>query len=95
MIGTQEPGYTANSPSVHAREISIHLFCDHIILATLSTSNSNKHIGRANHVHTSVGTGSRTLDISWIVHNFIRKHFTIKQVPAVALGILEKGLSWG
>ena len=36
----------------------------------------------------------RTLDILWIVHNFIRKHFTTKQVPAVALGILEEGLSW-
>ncbi len=36
----------------------------------------------------------RTLDIFWIVHNFIRKHFTTQNVPAVALGILEQGLSW-
>ena len=36
----------------------------------------------------------RTLDILWIVHNFIREHFTTKEVPAVALGIVEKGLSW-
>lgn len=36
----------------------------------------------------------RTLDIFWITHNFIREHFTTKQVPAVALGILDKGLSW-
>ena len=36
----------------------------------------------------------RTLDIYWVAHNFIRKHFTTKQVPAVALGILEEGLSW-
>jgi hypothetical protein len=34
------------------------------------------------------------LDVYWIVHNFIRPHFTTKQVPAVALGILETGLSW-
>ena len=33
-------------------------------------------------------------DIFWIVHNFIRKHFTTKKVPAVALGILKEGLSW-
>lgn len=39
-------------------------------------------------------TLQRTLDIYWITHNFIRKQFTTKQVPAVALGILEKGLSW-
>lgn len=36
----------------------------------------------------------RTLDLFWVIHNFIRKHFTTQQVPAVALGILKKGLSW-
>lgn len=36
----------------------------------------------------------RVLDGLWIIHNFIRVHFTTKQVPAVALGILEEGLSW-
>jgi len=35
----------------------------------------------------------RTLDVYWIVHNFVRVHFTTRQVPAVALGILKKGLS--
>lgn len=30
----------------------------------------------------------------WIAHNFIRKHFTTKKMPAVALGILKEGLSW-
>ncbi|MDX8376612.1 MAG: hypothetical protein R8L53_01160, partial [Mariprofundales bacterium] len=33
------------------------------------------------------------LDVHWILHNFVRKHFTTKQVPAVALGILEKVFS--
>ena len=28
------------------------------------------------------------LDVYWIVHNFVRVHFTTRQVPAVALGIL-------
>jgi len=37
----------------------------------------------------------RTLDLFWVVHNFIRKHFTTHQVPAMALGILKEGLSWG
>jgi len=36
----------------------------------------------------------RRLDVYWVLHNFIRPHFTTKQVPAVAMGILEKGLSW-
>ena len=36
----------------------------------------------------------RTLDLLWIVHNFIRNHFTTKKVPAVALGILKEGFLW-
>jgi hypothetical protein len=27
------------------------------------------------------------------VHNFVRVHFTTRQVPAVALGVLEKSFS--
>ncbi len=36
----------------------------------------------------------RTLDVFWLVHNFVRVHFTTKVVPAVKLGILETGISW-
>lgn len=36
----------------------------------------------------------RVLNCFWIVHNFIRVHFTIKQIPAVALGVIENGFSW-
>lgn len=35
----------------------------------------------------------RVLDIFWLIHNFVKPHFTTKQVPAVALGILKKGLT--
>ncbi len=34
------------------------------------------------------------LDGQWVLHNFVHVHFTIKQVPAVALGVINKGLSW-
>lgn len=33
------------------------------------------------------------LDAYWVLHNFVRQHFTTKQVPAVAIGILSTGLS--
>jgi hypothetical protein len=33
------------------------------------------------------------LDVYWILHNFARVPFTTKHVPAVALGIIEQGLS--
>jgi len=35
----------------------------------------------------------RILNVYWVIHNFSRVHFTIKQVPAVVLGIIDKGLS--
>jgi len=35
----------------------------------------------------------RTLDVYWVMHNFIRKHFTTKQAPAVSLGVIEQELS--
>lgn len=34
----------------------------------------------------------RILNVFLIVHNFIQTHFTIKQIPAVALGIIKRGL---
>ena len=36
----------------------------------------------------------RRLDGYWVLHNFVRPHFTTQKVPAVALGILNKGLSF-
>jgi len=36
----------------------------------------------------------RVLDLHWLIHNFVRSHFTTKVVPAVKLGILEVGLLW-
>ncbi len=35
------------------------------------------------------------LDSFWVLYNFVRPHFTTKQIPAVALGILEQGLTFG
>ena len=35
----------------------------------------------------------RVLDILWITHNFVNPHFTTGKVPAVAIGILKRGLS--
>ncbi|BBO89694.1 IS1 family transposase [Desulfosarcina ovata] len=31
----------------------------------------------------------RVLNVYWVVHNFLRVHFTTKKVPAVSLGVLE------
>ena len=41
----------------------------------------------------NTGRLQERLDVYWIVHNFVRVHFTTRQVPAVALKVLEHGLS--
>ena len=35
----------------------------------------------------------RVLNVYWVIHNYVRTHFTTKDVPAVRLGIIEKGLN--
>ena len=36
----------------------------------------------------------RTLDVLWVIHSFIRPHFTTKKVPAIDLGVISKPLTW-
>ena len=35
----------------------------------------------------------RTLDLYWVVHNYIRTHYMTKTVPAVAVGLIEKRMT--
>lgn len=46
---------------------------------------------RTNMYAKNTGRLQERLDVYWIVHNFVRVHFTTRQVPAVALGILDRG----
>jgi len=55
---------------------------------------SSPYQRKTNTYAKKTGALQRVLDGYWIIHNFIKVQYTIKQVPAVALGILEKGLSW-
>jgi len=34
------------------------------------------------------------LDLQWVRHNFIERHFTTKKIPAVALNIVENGFTF-
>lgn len=35
----------------------------------------------------------RVLNVYWVIHNFLRVHFTTKEVPAVSLGVIENVLT--
>ena len=41
----------------------------------------------------SIGGLQRILDVHWVIHNFVRIHFTTREVPAVALGVIDRRLS--
>ena len=36
----------------------------------------------------------RVLNVYWVIHNFVRVHFTTKKVPAVSLGVIESRLTF-
>jgi len=48
---------------------------------------------RTNMYAKKTGRLQERLDVYWMVHNFVRVHFTTRQVPAVALGILDHGFA--
>lgn len=49
---------------------------------------------RTNTYAKSEGGLQRALNVYWVVHNFIRVHYTTKEVPAVSLGLLKSRISW-
>ena len=49
---------------------------------------------RKTNTYAKATTGlQRLLQVYWVVHNFLRVHFATREVPAVALGLLERRLS--
>jgi len=49
---------------------------------------------RKTNMYAKATTGlQRLLRVYWVVHNFLRVHFTTREVPAVALGLLETRIS--
>lgn len=48
---------------------------------------------RTNTSAKSQGGLRRVLRLYWVIHNFVRKHFTTQDVPAVKIGILERNIS--
>jgi len=53
-------------------------------------------VQRKTNTYAKAETGlQRVLNIYWVIHNFVRVHFTLytKEVPAVSLGVMESGLT--
>ncbi len=96
--GRKRPKYEAphrEHPKTRQDVADADIHANHVEGFNASARRRNSAYRRKTNTYAKKKTAlQRTLDIFWIVHNFIRRHFTTRQVPAVALGILEKGLSW-
>lgn len=81
-----ETTFTPKKSDVHANHVEAFNSCLRRCLSAFRR--------RTNTYAKSIQGLQRVLDIYYIIHNFVRVHFTTRQVPAVAIGILENGLSW-
>ena len=65
----------------------------HLLMNTKIATYSD-YSNKANTYAKSKRKLQRTLDVFWVVHNFIRVYFTTKVVPAVKLEIIKTRISW-
>jgi len=96
--GRKRPKYEApcsEHPETPQDVLNSEIHANHVEALNASLRRRNSAYRRKTNTYAKKKTGlQRTLDAFWIIHNFIRKHFTTQQVPAVALGILKESLSW-
>ncbi len=73
---------TLNNSDIHA---------NHIEAQNAALRRRNSAFRRRTNTYAKSSKGlQRTLDVHQIIHNFVRPHWTTGEVPAVALGVLEK-----
>jgi hypothetical protein len=96
--GRKRPKYQApvpEHPQTDARIENAQIHANHVEAFNASLRRRNSAFRRKTNMYAKTRDNlQRTLDLQWLVHNFVRVHFTTKVVPAVKLGILEVGLSW-
>ena len=82
-------------PETASRLENAEIHANHVEAFNASLRRRNSTFRRQTNTYAkSQENLQRTLDVQWLVHNFVRVHFTTKVIPAVKLGIVEVGLSW-
>lgn len=68
-------------------EKDIH--ANHVEANNAAMRRRNSAFRRRTNMYAKTTSGlQRTLDVYWLLHNFVRKHWTTGEVPGVAMGIL-------
>ena len=95
--GRKRPKYQAPCPEhpetvQKIKEADIH--ADHVEANNSAMRRKCSPFRRKTNTYAkSVNSLQRVLNVYQVVHNFIRVHFTTKEVPAVALGVMQDKLS--
>ena len=71
------------------------IHANHVEAQNSANRRRNSAFRRKTNTYAKVADGlQRTLDLYWVFHNFIKVHFSTKEVPAVLLGVVNQGLEW-
>lgn len=96
--GRKRPKYqapTAEHPATDSKIDNHQIHANHVEAFNASLRRRNSAFRRKTNMYAKSRVHlQRTLDVQWLVHNFVRVHFTTKVVPAVKLGILKIGIAW-
>lgn len=96
--GRLRPKYQApvpEHPETGSRIENQEIHANHVEAFNASLRRRNSAFRRKTNTYAKTKDDlQRTLNVQWVVHNFVRVHFTTKVVPAVKLEILETGLTW-
>lgn len=97
--GPKRPKYHspwAEHPATHRTIAASDIHANHAEAFWSSLRRTCATFRRKTNMYAKTTAGfQRLFHVYWVVHNFLRVHFTTREVPAVALGVIERRLSAG
>jgi len=95
--GRKKPKYQTTCPQHPETSNNIsdeETHADHVEANNSAMRRKCSAYRRKTNTYAKSETGlQRVLNLYWVIHNFVRAHFTTKEVPAVSLGVIESGLT--
>jgi len=94
--GRKKPKYQTTCPQHPATSNNIsdkETHANHVEANNSAMRRKCSAYRRKTNTYAKSETGlQRILNVYWVIHNFLRVHFTTNEVPAVSLGLIESGL---
>lgn len=84
----------AEHPDTHETLYNSDIHANHVESQNAAMRRKNSAYRRKTNTYAKTKIAlQRTLDLYWVVHNFVREHFTTKDVPAVSIGVINSPMS--